>query len=904
MTDGSLPSPPAEDPHLLWRELQRLRAAAAALRDSAQTLQRKLSRRDEELRTARAEAQAAERARVDAVRALEARTTVLHQQAEEARQAAAAARAGEARLRREYDRLRRRRVVRVALAAAEVARPLFQRWRAIRAGGRPALPRPMTVTTVPALPADQQLEERAHQLAALLRATLPAPPEGDGPPVTIVILNRSGAHHLRRLLPALEATAYRRYEVVVVDNASDDDSLALLDRYRNRLDLTVLRNDINRSFSEANNQGASAGRGDWVLLLNNDVEPLEAHWLSRLVATATATRAGAVGARLVYPPRPGLDNAGDAVHPDLTLQHRGIHFAHGPDGMPLPRNVGGGEDPLSSAAADRRPVPAATAACLLVRRDAWEAVGGLDGRYVYGTEDVDLCLRLQERGERVVYDGSAVLWHHEFGTQNVEGRHFKGANRRANRRAFVDRWGPSLYRQVLADRIRSQRWWSHEPLQLVTDAALPLEGSGWQVRQLPAADLADGTDGADVVVACDPASLSRLPPGAIRVGWLEAAADVDVWIAAEGFADLDLVVVATAEAQHTVHAHHGHEAHLRLDGVTVLAQLRDALLGWVRATRWSVLIATPNREEAAWWGDTHYAQAMQRELRARGAPARVALRPEEEAAHLSASDVVVHLLGLTPHRPRDGQVSVLWNISHPELMDAGRCEGYDLVLTAAPAVAADLAGRITAPVVELHQATDPRRFRPTPGGPVHELLFVANSRRARRPMVDALVPTSFDLAIYGREWFDDLVDPRHVRGPLVPNDELAAHYTAAAIVLNDHWDEMRSAGIISNRLYDALAAGAFVVSDHVDGLDEEFDGAVVTFQGRDELLAAIEHYLASPDLRREHAERGRKAVLARHTFAHRMETIAAHVDALVGDQPRWVVAPGRRPAPRPSAGSS
>ena len=91
-------------------------------------------------------------------------------------------------------------------------------------------------------------------------------------------------------------------------------------------------------------------------------------------------------------------------------------------------------------------------------------------------------------------------------------------------------------------------------------------------------------------------------------------------------------------------------------------------------------------------------------------------------------------------------------------------------------------------------------------------------------------------------------------------------------MLNDHWDDMRAEGFISNRLYDALACGAFVISDHIDGIEAEFDDAVVTYESPAELEALIDRYLADPDERRRRGDRGRAAVLERHTFDARART--------------------------------
>jgi spore maturation protein CgeB len=112
---------------------------------------------------------------------------------------------------------------------------------------------------------------------------------------------------------------------------------------------------------------------------------------------------------------------------------------------------------------------------------------------------------------------------------------------------------------------------------------------------------------------------------------------------------------------------------------------------------------------------------------------------------------------------------------------------------------------------------------------------------------------------------------------VVPNRDLPSYYGAAGIVLNDHWVEQVEAGLINNRLYDALAAGAFVISDPVPGLEEEFDGGVVTYCGAADLALKVERFLANPAARERYVERGRRAVLARHTIAHRADELLAAI---------------------------
>jgi spore maturation protein CgeB len=196
---------------------------------------------------------------------------------------------------------------------------------------------------------------------------------------------------------------------------------------------------------------------------------------------------------------------------------------------------------------------------------------------------------------------------------------------------------------------------------------------------------------------------------------------------------------------------------------------------------------------------------------------------------------------------------------------------------------------VSVPVQPLHQASDPERFAPGREGPAHELLFVANSRGVRRHIVDDLLPTERDLAVYGRGWTPERLDPRYLAGELVPNEDLAGFYAAAGIVLNDHWTDMQREGFLSNRLYDASAAGAFVISDAIDGLREEFDGGVVAYHGPAELHALVDAYLADPGARAACATRARASVLARHTFGHRAQEILAAVAPLEAARPPAVV---------------
>ena len=284
------------------------------------------------------------------------------------------------------------------------------------------------------------------------------------------------------------------------------------------------------------------------------------------------------------------------------------------------------------------------------------------------------------------------------------------------------------------------------------------------------------------------------------------------------------------------------------------------------------------------WGDTHFARDIQRALEAAGHPTRLHLRPHWDAWWATRDDVGLHLLGRAIAQRRPGRLEVLWHISHPDAASEAAYDAHDLVFVASDSFARWMDGRVDVPVRSLHQATDPRRFDPSMTGPHHELLFVANSRGVRRHILADLLPTSRDLAVYGRAWTPARLDPRHLAGEHIVNADLGGYYAAADIVLNDHWDDMQREGFLSNRLYDASAAGAFVVSDGIEGLEAEFDGGVVAYEDADDLRTIIERFLADPEARREHAARARAAVLARHTFERRIEEMLAVVEPMLSER--------------------
>lgn len=222
------------------------------------------------------------------------------------------------------------------------------------------------------------------------------------PRVSVVIPTKNNLEYLRRCLSTLlEKTDYPAYEIVIMDDHSTDPAVSdfYAEIQAEHANIRVFPNAEPFNYSRVNNTGARLADGDLLLFLNNDVEICEPGWLVELVRWAQTPGVGMVGAKLVYP--------------DQSIQHAGIVL-----GMTGHANhIFAGSVPwrggLFASPQVYRNVSAVTGACMLVRREAFEAVGGFNEALPLVFNDVELCLRFRRSGWRIVYTPAAVLIHYE-----------------------------------------------------------------------------------------------------------------------------------------------------------------------------------------------------------------------------------------------------------------------------------------------------------------------------------------------------------------------------------------------------------------------------------------------------------------------------------------------------------
>lgn len=303
-----------------------------------------------------------------------------------------------------------------------------------------------------------------------------------------------------------------------------------------------------------------------------------------------------------------------------------------------------------------------------------------------------------------------------------------------------------------------------------------------------------------------------------------------------------------------------------------------------RKLRWAVKISAPPGADGDVWGDVAFAEDLAVALRRLGQHVRVDRLHAEPDSTRYWDDVILTLRGLdTPHIESNA-VNILWVISHPDLVSPSEIKaGWHGVYAASRSWAEAQTSETGLEVIPLLQAVSRDRFSPVGPSDTHQILFVGTTRGVGRPVVLDTAAICDDLEIYGHGW-EGLVPSHMIRAERLGFDEVPAAYRGARRVLNDHWGDMKREGFISNRLFDAVASGALVISDHVTGISELFGRSVRTYRTRDELTALLSDDSGWPDEAARLASA--ESVLVHHSFDARARILVR--DALAHFKPKSI----------------
>lgn len=252
------------------------------------------------------------------------------------------------------------------------------------------------------------------------------------PLVSIIIPTKDHIEDLDKCLNSiLRKTTYPNYEIIVVENNSTSpatfDYYKTLEKYDH---VQVVTWEGKFNYSAINNFGVTFAKGDYYLLLNNDVEIITPKWIEEMLMYAQRNEVGAVGAKLYYP--------------DNTIQHAGLgiglltlagHLHRG-----FPRNHPGYMGRLSYA----QDLSGVTAACMMVKKSVFEEVGGFDKKLAVAFNDVDLCLKIRQAGYLICFTPFAELYHYESKSRgnDLSPEHY--ARFRSEVNYFQKKWKPAL----------------------------------------------------------------------------------------------------------------------------------------------------------------------------------------------------------------------------------------------------------------------------------------------------------------------------------------------------------------------------------------------------------------------------------------------------------------------------
>ena len=232
------------------------------------------------------------------------------------------------------------------------------------------------------------------------------PVQGE-PLVSIIIPNKDEKESLEACLNSIwEKTTYRNYEIIVVENNSTSEEIFRYYKEISKKGVRLLRWKKEFNYSAINNFGAAHAKGEFLLFLNNDVTVITPDWLTELVGLCQRKEVGAAGVKLLYP--------------DNTIQHAGCVIGIGGIAGHMFVDMSANRTGYLHKASLLQDMSAVTAACMIVKKQVFDQVGGFTEELAVAFNDVDLCLKINKAGSLVVYDPYVQLYHMESKTRGAE----------------------------------------------------------------------------------------------------------------------------------------------------------------------------------------------------------------------------------------------------------------------------------------------------------------------------------------------------------------------------------------------------------------------------------------------------------------------------------------------------
>ena len=251
--------------------------------------------------------------------------------------------------------------------------------------------------------------------------------------ISIIILNKDHIDDLNKCVQSIiKKSTYDNYEIIIAENNSTEketfqyyEQLMAMD---SRIKIVTWEGEFN--FSAINNFAVKHATGEYFILLNNDIEVISPDWMEEMLGYCQRDDVGIVGAKLYYP--------------DHTIQHAGVVIGMGGIAGHILCRADGNEPGYNAKLVTVQDLSAVTAACLMVKKDVYEAVGGMDETFKVAFNDIDFCMKVRNLGKLVVFSPYVEMYHYESKSRGLEDTPEKQLRFAGEIKHFQDKWAKEL----------------------------------------------------------------------------------------------------------------------------------------------------------------------------------------------------------------------------------------------------------------------------------------------------------------------------------------------------------------------------------------------------------------------------------------------------------------------------
>lgn len=683
------------------------------------------------------------------------------------------------------------------------------------------------------------------------------------PLISIVIIYNSNENHLVKLFQSLySCTFYSNIEIIVIDNRLKNEVSNLKNIIKNKFDIRVINNDENLSYSCICNKACKIAKGEYCLFVNENIIITD-FWLDEMLLTFYKEKnVGVVSAELLY------SEGNDQIEKELTIYSNGAFFKDSiwkKQYMPSPYRSNQGNDFTISGLNNLKRL-AFYNEIIMVSRSVFDEVCGFSEEYVNGYEDIDFCLKVYNKGYNNLCCQNILMFYQDS-IYNSNNKIENFENDVNNITVFRGRWQKYLVKLILNDQISN--------LKMVTEKKLLIKIVLDEKNQCYFNSIKKSIEDMGYVVEFINKNQYNLGVSTDILMVFSLDYEIDKICNVKN----DIIKIGcgfenNVKKQYDIIIS---KEDIKIEDNNQMLYLKDNLIEYNNTNVCDKTIdicgAMPCNENTKSWGDYHYAVSLKKEFERKGYCVNLLTR--EHWYDRSNAKYILVLRGLIPYYREidDKKYVIMWNISHPADVKLNEYNSFDYVFFASDYMKNKMENIITPKSGVLLQCTDPEvMIADENKEKKYELLFIGNSRKVYRKILKDLLPTDYKLIVYGKGW-DDFPVNNYVKSKYMPNEIVGQAYHDSKILLNDHWDDMKENGIISNRIFDALAANSFVISDEVIDMDKILKGSVVTYNGKDDLKNKIKYYLEHDEERNIKSRLGQEIVLKNHTFKNRVEQI-------------------------------